>query len=252
MPLTESQLTALASELQAALARAAPEWTEGNSHDPGVTVLEVLAYVLTDLHDRRRTLTDRVRQLARDVAERAGALAVPTAGNGETDCEAGLQRVNFVQGMVLGADDFRAEQDYARLRLNRRNRMLHGMGIVSGLEVTVRHDTSGSSVVIEPGLAFDRAGNEICLDRPRVHALATQGGHRYVVLAYAEQLCRNVATIANDVLDAPTTQPVRIAETFRVELADAPATDELAIARLRQVRGRWRIDPTFKASRTRT
>jgi hypothetical protein len=255
MPLTETQWTALACDLQVALERVAPDWTDLNTHDPGVTVLEVLAYALTALQYRRSTLDERARLLARRVAERAGALATSGPGNGADDCEADLQRVNFMQGMVLGVDDFRAEQDYARKRLNRRNRVLHGMGIASGLEVTVQHDTSGSCVVIAPGFAFDPAGNEICLDQPMTYALPAQGSVRLVLLAYSEQLCRSVPTVANDPLDttndAPTAQPTRIAETFRADLAPAPAADALTIARLRQVRGRWRVDSTFKALRTR-
>ncbi len=237
MRLTETQWTALACDLQVALECVAPDWTDLNTHDPGVTVLEVLAYALTALQYRRSTL------------------ATSGPDNGADDCEADLKRVNFMQGMVLGVDDFRAEQDYARKRLNRRNRVLHGMGIASGLEVTVQHDTSGSCVVIAPGLAFDPAGNEICLDQPMTYALPAQGGVRLVLLAYAEQPCRSAPTVANDPLDttndAPTAQPTRIAETFRADLAPAPAADALTIARLRQVRGRWRVDSTFKALRTR-
>lgn len=253
MPFNETQWTAFAGDLQDALARVVPEWTDLNTHDPGVTVLEVLAYALSDLQYRRSPLDDRARLLARRVAERAGALAASSPGDG--DCAAGLQRVNFTQGMVLGVGDFRTEQDYARTRLNRRNRLLHGMGIVDGFEVTVQRDTSGSRVAIAPGLAFDPAGNEICLDRPMMYALPAQGGFLLVLLTYAEELCRSAPTVASDPLDAANdatvTQPTRIVETFMAELAPVAAADALAIARLRQVRGRWRVDPAFKALRAR-
>ena len=109
-PLTETQWTALARDLQVALKCVAPDWTDLNTHDPGVTVLEVLAYALTALQYRRSTLDERTRLLARRVAERAGALATSGPDNDADDCEAGLQRVNFMQGMVLGVDDFRAKQ----------------------------------------------------------------------------------------------------------------------------------------------
>ena len=170
--------------------------------------------------------------------------------SGDGDCGPGLQRVNFMQGMLLGVDDFRAEQDYVRMRLNRRNRVLHGVGIVDGLEVTVQRDTGGSHVTIAPGLAFDPAGNEICLDRPVVYAVSPQGGFLLVLLAYAEQPCRIAPAVATGAADASAAEPTRIAETFRVELAPLPAADSVAIARLHVVRGRWRVDPTFKALRT--
>jgi phage tail-like protein len=74
MPMTEQQWTALAHYLQEILPRAAPDWTTSNSHDPGMTVLEVLNYALTDLQ-LRRPLDDRSRLLAQVVADQATALA---------------------------------------------------------------------------------------------------------------------------------------------------------------------------------
>jgi hypothetical protein len=253
MPLTETQWTDLARNLQVALERVAPEWTDVDMHDPGVAVLEALAYALAALGYRRSTLDERASLLARRVTDLARALATPEPDNSADDCEAGLQRVNFIQGMVLGVDDFQTAQDCARKRMNRRNRVLYGTGIASGLGVTVQHDTSGSCVVIAPGLALDPAGNEICLDQPMKCPLSTQGGVRFVLLLYKELLCRRVPSSATEPLDAtngaPTPQPTRIAETFKAYVAPAPDADALTIARLRHVRGRWRIDPTFKAKR---
>ena len=74
MPMTEQHWTALARYLQDILPRAAPDWTTSNSHDPGITVLEVLNYALTDLQVRR-PLDDSARSLAGDVAGQATALA---------------------------------------------------------------------------------------------------------------------------------------------------------------------------------
>ena len=255
MSLTEKQWTILARDLQRALGRVAPDWTDLPAHDPGITVLEVLDYALTDLQYRHTMLDDRGRLLAGQVAERAGALAAPAHGNGNgnDDCGDGLQRVNYAHGMVLGVDDFSAEQDYLRNRLNRRNRLLNGVGIVSGLGVTVDRDNGASRVVIAPGLAFDANGNEIFVGHPVTLAIPEQGVALLVLLRYLERPCR-IATLtpgapsaAAD--DASTTQPTRIAETFGAELALAPAPDALAIARLRQARGRWRVDATFKAVR---
>ena len=49
----------------------------------------------------------------------------------------------------------------------------------------------------------------------------------------------------------PNTQPTRIVESYKIELATVPAAESVPIARLRQVRGHWRLDPTFKAARLR-
>ena len=251
MPLTEKQWTTLAGDLQRALARIAPEWTDHNTHDPGVTVLEALCYVLTDLQYRRVALDDHARGLARVLAERASMLAAPAASN--DDCGHGLQRVNYFTGKLLGVEDFKAEQDYLRARLRRRSRVLHGTGIATGLDVTVEHASAGSRITIAPGVALDPMGDEICIEQTMQLALPAQGANLLVLLRYAERACRMASVVADASNDASdegvTTQPTRIVETFSAALSAAPAADSVAIARLRKVRGRWRVDPRFKAVR---
>lgn len=77
-----------------------------------------------------------------------------------------LDRVHYATGMMLDADDFRAEQTYHRGRLARALAFLHGSGTAAGLNVTYRHgaDADGGSVeelVVSPGLAVDRIGRLI-------------------------------------------------------------------------------------------
>ena len=74
MPMTEQHWTALARHLRDILPRAAPDWTTSNSHDPGITVLEVLNYALTDLQSRQ-PVNDGARALVSAVAGQATALA---------------------------------------------------------------------------------------------------------------------------------------------------------------------------------
>jgi len=234
--MTDEQRIELARDLQRAVARVAPDWTDFGAHDPGITVLELLAFTLADLQHRRGTPSHHARALARDVAGRAAALATALDGDVDSaDFGSGLRRVNYLAGMLLGVDDFRTEQDYVRHRLNRRNRLLHGAGIVAGLEVTVEGDAGGQRVVIAPGLAFDPHGNEILVDAPCILALPAPGTALLVRLSYREQLC-------------PAT---RIVETFDAALASAPAGTEVSVARVHRVRGAWRIDPKFQAPRVR-
>lgn len=46
-----------------------------------------------------------------------------------------FKRLNYFYGQMLGAADFRAEQDYFREKLKLHNRCLHGYGVVCGLGV---------------------------------------------------------------------------------------------------------------------
>ena len=253
MPLTELQWATLARDLKGALTRVAPEWTDNNVHDPGTTVLEVLCYAITDLQYRNGALDDRARMLARTVAERAGVLAEPAPSRASDDCGPGLQRVNYATGVLLGVDDFKTEQEYLRHRLRRRNRLLHGTGIATGLDVTVEPDAAGSRVTIAPGLALDPLGNEICVEEPVQLALPPLGAVLYVLLRYAERPCRSVPVVAStdgDSADGSTaTQPTRVVETFSVALAATPAGDAVTIAGLRQLRNRWQVDARFKVMR---
>ncbi len=250
MPLTEKQWATLAREFRSALARAAPEWTDTNAHDPGTTLLEVLCYAITDLQHRGGVLDEHARLLARTVAERAGLLAEATRGR-DDDCGPGLQRVNYTAGMLLGVDDFRTEQQYLQNRLRRHNRLLHGSGIACGLNVTV--EQGSARIEISPGLALDPAGNEICIEQPVHLALPSSGPDLFVLLRYAEHPCRGVPVVpggggqgADSDFDV---QPTRVVETFTVALAPAPQSDSVVIARLKQSRGRWRVDARYKVTR---
>ena len=251
MALTEKQWKTLARDLQRAVARVAPEWSDSNAHDPGVTVLEALIYSITELQYRADALDETARALARAVAERASAVAEPTRSQANDECGPGLQRVNYAVGMVLGVDDFNTEQEYVRERLKQHNRLLHGTGIASGLAVTVGQDAAGSRIAIAPGLALDPSGNEIRVQQPVQVALPPAGSKLLVLLRYVERPCRSVPVVASTCGDGPDgstdRQPTRIVEAFSAALATVPAADAVAIARLRQVRGRWQIDARFKA-----
>jgi hypothetical protein len=250
MPLSDKQRTGLARDLQRVIARVAPDWTDFGAHDPGITMLQLLAFTLADLQHRHSALSPHARLLARDVATRAVALAEALDGAG-AECGSGLVRVNYFAGMVLGVDEFRTEQDYVRHRLNRRNQLVHGAGIVAGLQVKVAADGDAARVAIAPGLAFDPAGNEICIDVPCLLTLPAAGASLLVQLSYREQPCRTVATMNEPVDPTGATAATRIVETFDATLASLPAANALALARVQRVRGRWRVDAKFKAPRVR-
>ncbi len=86
-----------------------------------------------------------------------------------------LTRLRYFHGQPLGALDLRREQAYYLEKARLRNRLLHGWGIVCGLDVTVtekqpcrpgtRPDVT--EVIVMPGAALDCVGNEIVVRHPR-------------------------------------------------------------------------------------
>src|SRR4030095_7696363 len=244
--LSDEQWQSLASAMAREMARVGPDWTHHNVHDPGITVLEILAYALTDLQYRRSTMTASGRALAQRIAQLAGSLAAVTAID---DCPPGLQRVNYFSGQLLSAEDFVAEQDYFRRTRHRLNRLLYGAGVVAGLRVTVERAGSSTQVVIAPGLALNAQGEEIEVSAPTPLSLPAQGKALLVLLHYAEQPCRPVPSPDTD----PQTQPLhsRITETFTATLAPSADDTAIALARVSFSRGRWLLDRKFKAAKIR-
>jgi hypothetical protein len=80
----------------------------------------------------------------------------------------GLERTRYFSRQLITAADLTLDQDYFRERLRRHNRMLHGWGIVCGLEVTLPADAAAEpwQVIIQPGYALSPQGDEICVSQP--------------------------------------------------------------------------------------
>ena len=75
------------------------------------------------------------------------------------------KRVRFFAGQLLTAADFEAEQTYHTEMRHLHNRLLHGIGIVEGLQVS-EHDSQNDAITVSPGFALDGFGNEIVVDCP--------------------------------------------------------------------------------------
>jgi hypothetical protein len=72
------------------------------------------------------------------------------------------ERVNYATGVLLGAEDFAAEQLYVRGRMSRAYAALYGQGTMAGLRVSCpANDNPELEVQVAPGLALDRLGRLI-------------------------------------------------------------------------------------------
>jgi hypothetical protein len=91
---------------------------------------------------------------------------------------------------LVTVDDFIREQEYFRQRLRRHNRILHGWGIVCGLEVDVVADVAAgvATITVSPGYALSRGGDEIIVAEPVSRPLAVDGKSRFVAVRYEERL----------------------------------------------------------------
>jgi hypothetical protein len=73
------------------------------------------------------------------------------------------ERVNYAYGMVLGLDEFLAEQLYLLSKDRLHERGLHGFGTVSGLDVSVSQVDTDFQVTVNTGIGIDQWGREVVI-----------------------------------------------------------------------------------------
>jgi len=159
-------------------------------------------------------------------------------------------RPRYMYGQLLGADDFTTEQRYHLLRARLRNALLHGTGVVCGLDITAAVTSAtppGAELRCTPGLAIDALGREvfvpetICLDvtglannkafwtdlsPPPGAAVGSTARRAYAVLSYRACLSAPVPAIAPPCSDADNSLAYsRVLDNFRLCL-EAAAPDE--------------------------
>lgn len=84
-----------------------------------------------------------------------------------------FERNRYFYGKLLTANDFEAEQKYLNGKRSMLNRLLHGVGVVCGMNVVKVDD---NSIIVESGLALDYAGREIVVDQSVVRKLSALDG----------------------------------------------------------------------------
>jgi len=243
--LDDSALNDLAATLRRRVAAHHPEWTDFNTGDPGVTLVQLFAFLSESLLYRASEIPDHVRQRFLRLAQLALSLPVVE----DARAAAPLERVRYFFGQVLGAEDFEAEQNYFRERMRRHNRELHGFGVVRGLSVSVDAEEGkrGECVVVGPGFAIAPDGEEIAVAERATQHLPAEGGVLYVTIAYFERPTRAVPQLGDDSGTAFT----RVEESFSIAVAPKVPAGALALARLVHTDSRWRLDEAFEAVHVR-
>ena len=229
-PRTRQWLT-LTAALDRTMREHAPGWTDHSGHDPGVTMLELIAYLAEDLQQNSRVVESGGPALARAIRALDAYTLTPIATSGTV-------RLNFFPGRLLTADDLREEQEYHREKHRRHLQMLHGFGVVDGLEVAIAAD--GATISVEPGIAIDEYGREIVLDDLVVLPIPFNTASPIcVVVQYAERLVDPVPVAAGG------TEPSHIEEGCDVSLMPDEPEPGIAVARLIRENAAWRVDPAF-------
>ena len=143
------------------------------------------------------------------------------------------KHVNYVQGMVLGVDDFDQEFTYLSERGQWLARDLSGYGTVSGLAVTIEDSDKGKRVAVSPGVAVSPRGQLIRV-APKQCAVLNEwlkGAVRkdipagtttlpvYVVLCYRDCPTDEVPILGEPCrTEEESMAPSRIVDDFRLEL----------------------------------
>ncbi len=168
-----------------------------------------------------------------------------------------LKRPNFSSGKLLTADDLRAEQEYQREKMWQHNRLLHGYGIVVGLEVGLQENGDGSTqVIVSPGYALDGWGREIVVDEPIALYLPGDRHDLTVFVKYIEQTdddaVKQIAPPQNSASVAETAQVTFEPSSAERALAPTQRADyAIALARLRRPHQNWQRDRNFRPARAR-
>lgn len=167
-----------------------------------------------------------------------------------------LQRPRFLEGKFMTADDFRAEQEYHLQRQWQHNRLLHGYGIVVGLEVGIQANDEGSTqLIVSPGYALDGWGRELVVPEP-VSIFLPGDRHdltifvKYVEPAQDDDSEKSIAEHAAPILERarvmfePSSAERALAPTARPDYA-------VPIARIRRPHQHWQRDKDFRPPRAK-
>lgn len=143
------------------------------------------------------------------------------------------ERNVYFKGKLLTVRDFESEQRYFNDKRRLINRLLHGGGVVCGLQVVAVDE---KQISVEAGVALDYLGREIVLPEPVKLKLSMMEGFSnndyaknvYVCLAYDEKGKEQVFSVSESV-EQEMAEYNRVAEGYRLfikEEAPHPASIE--------------------------
>jgi hypothetical protein len=134
--------------------------------------------------------------------------------------------MRYFNGRYLNARDFRDEQRYHVSRRALHNRLLHGWGVVCGLQVVHhRPECADRFVIVKPGIAIDCCGREVFVRHKQVLELPKaedwrENAHRHLFLClrYCEELIECVPVLDPEgSCEGARKENSRIRESYKLE-----------------------------------
>jgi hypothetical protein len=148
-----------------------------------------------------------------------------------------FERNKYFYGKLMTVRDFETEQSYFNEKRHMLNQLIHGIGIVCGLEVedsNANDETKRPKIVngkwnvyLHSGVGLDCCGREIVVDRNGfVEVTGTfKDGLNYLYLRYKECEKESVPVLANASTCEEACCYNRVEEVFELELGDSPDKD---------------------------
>jgi len=150
-----------------------------------------------------------------------------------------FERNRYFYGKLLTVRDFESEQRYFNDKRRMMNRLLHGSGVLTGLQVVAVDE---KSVSVEMGAAIDALGREIVVPSPMTLKLSMMDGFSnnqyaknvYLCIAYDEKEKEPVHAVANSSIRSDEINDYnRVLESYRLFIReDAPDPASLPLANL--------------------
>ena len=139
-----------------------------------------------------------------------------------------FERNRYFYGKLLTVRDFEMEQKYVNDKRRLVNRLMHGAGVVSGLQVIAIND---KSISVEMGVALDSLGREIVVPSPVTLNLSTIEGFTnneyaknvYLCIAYEEKDKEPVHSVGNTSSNHHEINEYnRVAESYKLIIKEEP------------------------------
>ena len=211
------------------------DWASFNHSDPGITLIELCAWLIASLVYSENGASDARLEAARR------AFAMLGAPQSAPSVSESLVRPRFFAGRLLDAATLTAEQDYQREKLRQHNRTLHGVGIVAGLGVQI--DTSGAEprVAVAPGCALDFLGEEVAISQRVTLRLPFDAREAFVSIRRWERPRDPLPSLSG-------CESTAIEEATIIAISERVPATAIALARLIQGSTGWSVDPDFGAT----